>query len=213
MALIQGDVLQSGGVPALASGAKNAGLMFDRQNAALVSELNAKYGALSISGRLFFAQAIVTAPVIYSTAAGTGGPLLWNPPGSGVIAQLVAAGLGVTTVTTVAAALGITGGTGQNVVPTSTTAIDGSGNCYFGGAAAKVSSFRVGTVAVAGTFLIPFGQLHTGALTVDNTGIEWFDLWGALSFGPGGWASVAASATATTTVATIGLLWAELPIS
>ena len=213
MALLQGDVLQSGGVPALASGSKNAGLIFDRQNAALVSQMNAKYGALSISGKLFFAQAIVTAPVIFSTAAGTGGPLLWNPPGSGVIAQLVAAGLGVTTVSTVAAALGITGGVGQNVVPTTTTAIDGSGNCYFGGAAAKVSSFRIGTVAVAGAFLIPFGKLSTGALTVDNTGIGWIDLLGINSFGPGGWASVAASATATTTVATIGLIWAELPIS
>ena len=213
MALIQGDVLQSGNVPGLASGAKNASLMFDRQNGALISQLNAKYGALSISGRLFFAQAIVTAPVIFSTAAGTGGPLLWNPPGSGVIAQLVAASLGVTTVSTVAAALGITGGTGQNVVPTTTTAIDGSGNCYLGGAVAKVSSFRIGTVAVAGTFLIPFGAVHTGALTVDNTGIAWIDLCGAVTFGPGGWASVAASATATTTVATIGLLWAELPIT
>ena len=213
MSLIQGDVLQSGGVPALASGAKNAGLMFDRQNAALVSELNAKYGALSISGRLFFAQAIVAAPVIFTTAAGTGGPLLWNPPGSGVNAQLIAASIGVTVVTTVAAALGITGGTGQNVVPTTTTAIDGSGNCFFGGAAAKVSSFRIGTVGVAGTFLIPFGKLSTGALTVDNTGIALVDLGGLFTFGPGGWASVSVSATATTTAATIGLLWVELPIS
>lgn len=212
MARMQANVVQSGGLPQLGGGAQDITAAMDAQGGLLVSELNGKYAGLSKAGRLFFAQAIVTAPVIYSTAAGTGGPLLWNPPGSGVNAQLIAASIGVTTVSTVAAAIGITGGTGQNVVPTSTTAIDGSGNCFFGGAAAKVSSFRVGTVATAGAFLIPFGQLHTGALTVDNTGVEWLDLWGAITFGPGSWASVAASATATTTVATIGLIWAENPV-
>lgn len=212
MATMQGDVIQTGSLPSLAGGTKNASASFDRQGGLLVSELNGKYSGLSAAGKLFFAHAIVTAPVIYSTAAGTGGPLLWNPPGSGVNAQLIAASVGVTTVTTVAAALGITGGVSQNVAPTSTTTIDGSGNSFFGGATAKVNSYRVGTVASAGTYLIPFGALHTGALTVDNTAIAWVDLCGMLTFGPGGWASIAASATATTTVATLGLMWAELPV-
>ena len=212
MARMQGNVVQSGGLPQLGGGVQDITASLDAQGGILVSELHGKYAALSKAGRLFFAQAIVAAPVIYSTAAGTGGPLLWNPPGSGVNAQLIAVGLGVTVVSTVAAALGITGGTGQNVVPTTTTAIDGSGNCYFGGAAAKVSSFRIGTVTTAGAFLIPFGKLSTGALTVDNTGIAWIDLWGVNTFGPGGWASVSVSATATTTAATIGLIWTENPV-
>lgn len=206
------NVVQPGGLPQLPGGSSDQVVSLDTQGGLLVSELHGKYGALSKSGRLFFAQAIVTAPVIFSTAAGTGGPLLWNPPGSGVNGQLIAAGLGVTTVTTVAAALGITGGTGQNVIPTTTTAIDGSGNCFFGGAAAKVNSFRIGTVTTAGAFLIPFGALHTGALTVDNTLMAWIDLYGMLTFGPGSWASIAASATATTTVATLALLWTENPV-
>lgn len=212
MAVMQGNVMQVGGVPSLAGGAQNAGAVFDRQNALLVSGLNAKYGALSRSGRLYFAQAIVTAPVIFSTAIGTGGPLLWNPPGSGVDAQLIAVSYGVTVVTTVAAALGITGAADQNVAPTTTTAIDGSGNAFIGGAAAKVSSFRIGTVTTAGAFLIPFAHAHTGALTVDTSGVQFVDLGGLITIKPGSWASVAASATATTLVATIGLVWAELPV-
>ena len=206
--LLKGDV----GLANQSAGAKSVPVSLDRQSAVHVSELNAKYSALSRAGRLFFAQAIVTAPVIFSTAAGTGGPLLWNPPSSGVDAQLIAAGLGVTTVSTVAAALGITGGTGQNVIPTSTTAIDGSGNMYFGGVGAKVQSYRIGTVTTAGAFLVPFGKVSTGALTVDNTGIHWVDLAGMFTFGPGGWASIAGSATASTTVATLSLIWSELPV-
>lgn len=208
MASLQGNV----GLQAQSAGAQGVTAAMDRQGGLLVSALNPKYSALSMSGKLYFAHAIVTAPVIYSTAAGTGGPLLWNPPGSGVNAQLIAAGVGVSTASTVAAALGITGGTGQNLVPSSTTAIDGSGNAFLGGAAAKILSYRVGTVTTAGAFLIPFGAVHTGALTVDIQPISWVDLAGVLTFGPGSWASIAASATASTTVATLSLLWVEHPI-
>lgn len=210
--IIQGNVLTSGSVPAQASGAQNVSATLDRQGAIAVSELNGRYAALSQAGKLFMAQAIVTAPVIFSTAAGTGGPLLWNPPGSGVNGQILAVGLGVTTVTTVAAALGLTGGTGQSVAPTTTTAIDGSGNLLIGGAVSKITPFRIGTVATAGAFLLPFSHLHTGALTVDTFGINWLDLGGIMTFAPGSWASVAASATASTTVATIALVWTENPV-
>ena len=114
------------------------------------------------------AQAIVTAPVIYTTAAGTGGPLLWNPPTSEVNAVILGVSFGITVVTTVAAALGLTGNSGQTVAPSSTTAIDGRANLKIGGAAGACTPYRVGTVAVAGAFLLPFAHLHTGALTVDN---------------------------------------------
>ena len=209
---MQGNVIQSGGLPQNPSGSQDVTASLDAQGGVLVSQLHGQYGALTKAGRLYFAQAIVAAPIIYTTAAGTGGPLLWNPPSSGVNAQLIAVGIGTTVVSTVAAALGITGGTGQNLIPSTTTAIDGSGNCFLGGPAAKVSSFRLGTVSTAGAFLIPFGHLQTGALTVENTGIKWVDLCGFLIFGPGSWAAVSVSATATTHAGTIGLLWTENPV-
>ena len=59
--------------------------------------------------KLFFANAIVTAPVIFSTEAGTGGPLLYNPSSS-IQANIIAVGYGITTASGVSASIGLTGG-------------------------------------------------------------------------------------------------------
>ena len=182
------------------------------QNETLVSELHGRYYTQAYRGNLFVAQAIVTAPVIYSTAAGTGGPLIWNPPGSGVNVIPVACGFGVTVVTTVAAALGLTGNTGQTLAPSSATAIDGRSSAVIGSATSKSTPYRIGTVTNAGGFLLPFADLHTGALTVDTGTLKWVDLGGVLICPPGSWMSVATSATATTTVAQIALVYEEVAI-
>ena len=177
----------------------------------LTSQLQARYGMLSRSGRLFSAYATITAPVIFSTAAGTGGPLLWNEPQSDVDAVLLAVGLATSVVTTVATGLGITGAGGQSLVPATTTAIDASGPCLIGGPAAKVKSYRIGTPTNAGAQFTPFAQVHTGALTADTTGLEFIFLDGLWTVPPGTWASVAAGATATTLQAQMALVWAEMP--
>lgn len=195
------------------SGAANTNSPLRQGNASdlIVSQLHGKYYEQAVNSNLFMAHAIVTAPVIYSTAAGTGGPLLWN--GSTTVnAVLLAVGFGVTTVTTVAAALGITGNSGQTAAPGSTTAIDTRSNCRVGGAAGLCTPYRVGTPTNAGGFFMPFGHLHTGALTVDNAGVCWFDLGGGIVVPPNCWASVAASATASTTVMSVSLLYEEVPI-
>jgi hypothetical protein len=178
----------------------------------IVSELMGRYYELCRNRRLFVAHAIVTAPVIFSTAAGTGGPLIWNGGANTNLVPL-AVGFGVTVVTTVAAALGLTGNTGQTSAPTATTAIDSRANLFLGGAASAATPYRVGTPSNAGAFFLPFAHLHTGALTVDNTGMQWIDLGGALIVPPNAWVSIAASATATTAVASISLIYAEVPIS
>lgn len=165
----------------------------------------------SVRGNLFMAHAIVTAPVIYSTAAGTGGPLIWNNSTNKNI-NILKVGFGTTVVTTVAAALGLTGNTGQVSAPGTTTAIDSSKNLYIGGAASAATAYRIGTVTNAGNFFLPFAQLHTGALTVDNTGMQWVDIAGAVTCPPNCWVSVAASATASTTVAQICVVWEEVPV-
>lgn len=173
-----------------------------------------KYAEASLRGKVFLAHAIVTAPVIYSTATGTGGPLLWNGTsgGAAVNASILAVGIGVTTVTTVAAAFGMTGAGGQVSAPGTTTAIDSRSNALIGGTTSGCTPYRIGTPTNAGTFFMPFGALHTGALTVDNFGFAWFDLDGIITVPPLSWASPSVSATATTTVASIALVWEEIPV-
>jgi hypothetical protein len=168
------------------------------------------YFDLSKQGRVFGAQAIVTAPVIFSTALGTGGPFLYNPVGNPFCAVLLAVTCAATTVTTVAAALGITGNT-QAAAPTVTTAIDSIGNLRIGGVASRMNVFRTATPSSAGSFFLPLAQLSTGALTVENFANGIIPLEGAVIVPPGSWASVSASATASTLVAQLGLIWAEVP--
>jgi len=187
------------------------GLRLGRTGEQIVSTLHGRYYEQASRGNVFTAHAIVTAPVIYTTAAGTGGPLLWNGSTTHK-AVILAVGFGVSVVTTVAASLGLTGNTGQTAAPTSTTAVDSVKNCYLGGAAPACTAYRVGTPSSAGNFFHPFGHLHTGALTVDTTGMHWVDLGGIFVVPSYGWVSIAASATATTTVANFGLIWEEIPI-
>lgn len=178
---------------------------------AFVTDVHGRYYEACVRGNIFVAQAIVTAPVIYTTAAGTGGPLIWNGSSS-INVNVLKIGWGVTTVTTVAAALGWTGGTGQTSAPSSTTAIDGGRNLFLGGSAAKATAYRVGTVTNAGNFLMPFGDLMTGALTTTPGRMNWVDVDGLCIIPPNCWGSVSASATASTAVLQICVVWEECPV-
>lgn len=198
--------------PQIASDGSVIGTRAGRLGDSIVSELNGRYYEQASRGRLFLATAIVTAPVIFSTAAGTGGPLIWNPPTSGVNVSVLAVTCGITVVTTVAAALGLTGNTGQTSAPASTTAIDSRQAALIGGQSSVSTPYRVGTPTNAGGFFFPLLDLHTGALTVDSLGLGWIDIGGAVICPPGAWVSIAASATASTTVAQLGMVYAEVPV-
>jgi hypothetical protein len=178
----------------------------------IISQLQGCYYEQASRGNLFHAFAIVTAPVVFSTAAGTGGPLIWNPPTSNRNVAILAVTCALTVVTTVAAALGLTGNTGQTSAPTSTTAIDQRSSGIIGGQASIATPFRVGTPVNPGNFFLPLLQLHTGALTVDNLCLGWIDVGGAIVCPPGAWVSLAASVTATTTVGQLGVMYAEIPV-
>ena len=177
----------------------------------IISALQGRYYENAVRGNLFQAHAIVTAPVVYTTAAGTGGPLLWNNTTTHN-AVLLAVSMSSSVVTTVAAGLGITGNTGETAGPGTTTAIDSNRNLLLGGPASRMSLYRIGTPASAGNFFFPLWQVHTGALTVDTTGTQWIDLGGCIIVPPRGWASIAASATASTLVANFGMIYAEVPV-
>lgn len=166
-------------------------------------------------GNVFCAQAIVTAPVIWTTAAGTGGPLLYNGSvsgtGRGVTAYLLALSYGLTVASTVAGAVGLTGG--PTTAPTGTTAIDSSAclRLTAGAPSPKCSVYRVGTPSAAGTFFLPTGQVGTSALTAEIMDDNFISLGGAIEVGPGYFASFAGSATLSTAVLQVGLVWLELP--
>lgn len=187
------------------------GQRYGKQGQQIMNDLHGRFYEQSSRGNLFTAHAIVTAPVIYTTAAGTGGPLLWN--GSTTMnASILAVGWGISTVTTVAAVLGLTGNTGQTSAPSTTTAIDSVKNCFLGGGGPACTAYRIGTPSSAGNFFHPLGHLHTGALTVDTDGMHWVDVGGLFTIPQGGWISFAASATASTTVGNFGIVWEEIPV-
>jgi hypothetical protein len=177
----------------------------------IVSELHGRYYEQAYRKNIFVAQAIVTTPVIYTTAAGTGGPLLWNGSAN-INCVLLKVGWAQTVTTAVAGALGITGGTGQTSAPTATTAIDGTRNTFLGGPASNATAYRIGTPTNPGNFLFPFAQIGTGATTVDVAQMTWIDLEGSIIVPPNAWAAISASATLTSAVFQIGLMWEEVPI-
>ena len=178
----------------------------------IVSALHGRYYEQAKRGNLFTAYATMTAPVIYTTAGGTGGPLLWN---GSTNKDLVVLGVGyaISVVTTVATGLGLTGNSGQPAAPTTTTAIDdGITNLLIGGGASVANAYRLGTVASAGNFFIPFADVNTGALTTASTHLTWVDLGGMIVCPPQSWVSVAAGATASTLQVQVALVWEEVPV-
>lgn len=170
-----------------------------------------RHASLVNAGKVFSAYATLTAPVIFSTAAGTGGPLLWNGT-TNVDAYILAVGMSSSVASTVAGGLGFTGNSSQAVAPTTTTAIDKTANCLIGGPASACTTYRVGTPANAGNFFVPLVQVHTGALTVDTLGYNWMDIDGMFVVPPSTWFSIAASATLTTLQVSVALIWAEVAL-
>jgi hypothetical protein len=173
------------------------------------------YSTLVKKGLVFSAYATVTTPAVYNTAAGAGlgGPLLWNPPTNTVDAHIIAISAMVSTAATSSVGgLGWTSGV-QVAAPTTTTAIDASGNMLVGGPSGQVKSYRIGTVSagVAATTFMPLLQVDTGAITVSNMTPSWTILDGSLIVTPGNFGAVTGSVLFTTLVINIGLVWAEIP--
>ena len=177
----------------------------------IASEYQPKYYSQVLDGRVFSALGTLTSPVIYSTAAGTGGPLLWNSSTT-VNIVVISVGIDVTTASGVAGSIGLTGGFQGTSAPGSTTAIDaGPKNMLLGGPASSITAYRKGTVANAGGFYIPLFNVSTGAVSI-NTGWTYTDVGGIIVVPPQYYVSVATSATLTSMVSNIGLQWVEVPL-
>ena len=181
-----------------------------KEGGVVTQAAHGKYAEGARRGKIFMAQAIITAPVIWTTEAGTGGPLLWNGSSS-VLCNILGIGWGISTVSTVAAAIGLTGGYGQSAAPTSTTAIDTLTCTYLDGSQPSASVYRVGTTGT-NRFFHALGDLMTGALTVTPGMDHWIDLDGQYILPYQSFIAFAASATASTTVMNVSLMWEEIPV-
>src|SRR3972149_4152499 len=181
-----------------------------KEGALGVQGIHGSYTEGSRRGKIFMANAIVTAPVIWTSEAGTGGPLLWNAS-STVVCNILAVGWGISTVSTVAAAIGLTGGYAQTAAPTSTTAIDSQACLLLDGANPQANVYRVGTTGT-NRFFLPLGDVMTGALTTVPSSFNWYPLEGLITVPQYGFISLAASAAATTLVVNFGLIWEEIPV-
>ncbi len=197
--------------PSKALGAQQAGAPTGVMGDLLLTELMGRYATLAKAQKLFCASIAITAPVIYSTAI-QAGPMIWNRPGSGLDAHILAILLSQpSTAYTVAGSLGWASNV-QATAPTSPTALVPM-NCYAGGGASGMGAINsVGTVFVlpVPTFL-PLIAVNTGAISVTAVGTTWFDVGGSLIVSPGTVGYVCSSATLSTGVAFISLIWAEGP--
>lgn len=177
------------------------------------SEVDSAY-QLARNGQLYVAVAAVTGMTVYSTAAGTGGPLLWNNTGVGVgtskvLAIILGVAVGWTTAPGAAGVVGLTWGTGQTSAPTSTTAITGVG-CTRPSTnqTPACNVYNKGTVANPGVTF--FATHEVEATATGGSAALYVPLDGAIIAQPGDWVSVAAGATISTMVSSISLVWAEL---
>lgn len=170
------------------------------------------YYELVKEGKAFNALTSITGLVAFGTAAGMGGPLLWNNTGNAkerVMAVILGLSVGWTTAPGAAGALGITWGTGQASAPTSTTAITGVANLrpdYAGLPACNV--YNAGTVAAAGTTVYLTHEVGTGTQSAIPTFVP---INGLIQVPPGCWAAVAGAAAIASMVAKVSLVWAEVP--
>jgi len=192
--------------------AQQAGSPFGINGELLVSELTGKYGTLVKAGKVFYTSAIITAPVIFSTA-GQLGPMLWNRPGSGVDAHILAVSASSpTTASTVAGAISYASNT-QATVPTTATALTVMNAYAGGGVSAMGGVFSTATILVSPTNVpFPLIAVNTGAITTGALTSNYFDVGGMFQVGPGNVGYICGNATLSSGVFTIGLLWAELPV-
>jgi hypothetical protein len=176
-----------------------------------VSELLGRYATLVKAQKVYYTSAIITAPVIFSTAAQLG-PMLWNKPGSGLDAHILGIGVGQpTTASTVNGALGWASAV-QPTAPTTPTAIVAV-NAYAGGGPSQMAAINstATVIVLPAPIFLPLTGVNTGAVTTQAVSSSWVDVSGGLIVGPGNVGYVCASATLSSGVFTIGLLWAELP--
>jgi hypothetical protein len=177
-----------------------------------MSEVLARYSTLCKAQKVFYTSAIITAPVIFSTAIQLG-PMIWNKPGSGLDAHILAVSMGQpTTASSVDGAVAYASAV-QPTAPASPTAITAV-NAYAGAGPSQMAAINSGgtVIVLPAPICLPLISICGPTVTTAvATTASWVDVAGSLIIGPGNVGYICGTATLTALVATIGLMWAELP--
>jgi len=198
--------------PSKAFPAQQAGAPAGLIGEMLFSEVVGKYSTLCKSQKVFYTSAIITAPASFLTATQLG-PMLWNKPGSGLDAHILAIGVSSpTTASTVAGAIGYASNN-QATAPTSPSAIVAV-NGYAGGGASQMGAVNAGGVVIIlpVPIFMPLIAINTAATSVTAVSTNWLDIGGALIIAPGNVGYICGSAVLTTLVLHVAIIWAELPV-
>lgn len=190
---------------------------------ALVAELHGKYYTLTYRGNVFHG-ATAAAGVLIPVQSTTGPTFaIWNPPGSGVNVELIAAYYGWVSTTGAPANISYNnlnapgsavGGTGSPVTA-ATTATPKNGLLGAGKASKVLFVPGTATLTTAGTLLGTNGMSQlttTGASTTAGyfTLSEWFD--GTIVIPPNNFFYPTSENTAELSVFNIRWVWAEFPV-
>lgn len=210
--LIQGNPQSN--VPSSPAGA-GSGILQAPLGEMAVSELMAKYSYLARSGKIFstFNTSGASTPIAYTSTAGIGAGMLWNPPNSGVNLHILGVSVVITTATSVPCTLGIGGAGGQTSAPSSPTAATLPGaSTLVGGPSPAGQATKLGTVVDAAAFFLPLFAIGSTNAVTNEVATAYVDIGGAVVVPPGCWAGIIASAVPTSGVFQTGLIWAELPV-
>lgn len=204
-----------GTLPNIANGSSNTSFSQQQFGELAVSELNARYAGLVLSGSVFsanFPAAAFAAP----SATALGAFALFNPSGSGkniVLLDVQVALTAWTLVTTTTAAIGILFIPNQTPTSTSSSGFAASTNLIGNGAASIAKGYVSGTTVgapvlanrIVGTFV-----LATAVGFGDLSVVDHID--GAVIIAPNSGIQVqAVSGTEADITGIVGLTWAEIP--
>jgi hypothetical protein len=212
---VSGNVVK-GNLPGYAAGSSPIS-SFDQYGGNLVSELNARYSNLALSGLVFSAA---TTTGVALAALGTNSPIftLWNPTNSGKNLVLIDISWGLTTQVYAAAAATVTLGALANVTaaPSTTTPIVGVNNFIGNGTKPVAFTYSQATLSAA-----PTASRHLGTVALDlNTTVSAVaspaylkdEVAGAIIIGPGSLVSIGGEGTPADITIVAAMTWAELPL-
>jgi hypothetical protein len=192
--------------PSLGEQTSNAALQ-GKQGDLVVSELHSRGWTAAYRGRMFIAStaaAGVTIPVSSTTSPTF---LLWNPPGSGVVAEILKINIGITNATTVVSPFLLGYASGVAVAPTLTTRVTINPALIGGAGSPQVQLWTSATITATTTFLtIGSVSATSGAFANFNE-----DLQGAVGLTPGSLAHVCGTA-AQSSASAISVIYAEWPL-
>lgn len=228
MSLQVSGQVQKGVLPSVASGTSSQPLTQGQFGEALVSELNARYGNLALTGSVFSistagaGQAQVAAN-LFSTAIATAQPIvgLYNPLTSNKNAVILKAYIGITAYPSAATLIGgfvYSVSAGQTITQAGTQGTNHltfkqSGSTMVG-LVNQALTGAVGSLIVLRPVPADNPPILQGTVAGDTPGFQIIEeqIEGSIIVPPGGVLGMFTGLTGTTSTFAAGLTWAELPL-